>query len=115
MTDYTAIYSSKADGCKKVKIENSKAKNNEEALKTAKKNINSTNNSCIYYLTNLTNIDDAETIYPFNGGSKNLLKIKKTTIKIKIGKIEKYIYEGPRGGKYIKIKGKFKSLSKIKQ
>lgn len=40
---------------------------------------------------------------------------KKCGEKVKIGKKEHCIYLGPRGGKYIKMNGEFKSLSSLKK
>lgn len=46
-----------------------------------------------------------------SGGKKKTMK--KTNKKVKVGKVERVVYVGTRGGQYIKMNGGFVSLSKL--
>jgi hypothetical protein len=47
-------------------------------------------------------------------GGKGPKKCKKTAQKVKVGNVARVVYEGPRGGKYVKVKGVMVSLKKLK-
>lgn len=49
------------------------------------------------------------------GGAKKSVAYKKTDKKVKVGNRDHCIYVGPRGGKYVKMNGKYRSLSDVKK
>lgn len=47
------------------------------------------------------------------GKSKVPRKMSKTKEKVKVGNAMRVVYQGPRGGKYVKVKGQFVSVKKL--
>lgn len=45
------------------------------------------------------------------GGAKKTMSPKRTSVKVKIGSVERCVYLGPKGGKYVKISNKFVPLA----
>ena len=52
---------------------------------------------------------------PQAGGKKKTPTLKSTGKKVKIGSVERVIYEGTRGGKYVKLNGSLVTLDKAKK
>ena len=51
---------------------------------------------------------------PQDGGARKApKKLKKSSEKVKVGNVARVVYVGPRGGKYVKVKGQFVSVKKI--
>jgi hypothetical protein len=57
---------------------------------------------------------DSIPVVPQAGGSKPPTKYRKTTMKVATAKGQRVVYQGPRGGRYIMVNGKYTPVPKSK-